>query len=266
MSLVQSDPLAPTRPAALVVMARLPRAGRCKTRLCPPLSHEAASGLYRAFLHDIGQQAPDLGHRFDLFVAWVDDPGDEEQIATIELLEEDAGLQTITDHSPPLELQSIFPSGTRFLRQQGEDLTERMEGIFDRLFSVGYRAVIMRNSDSPHLPGRLVTEALERLEQGPPGTVVLGPDLDGGYYLVGLDSSPAGLFPNRMSTSSVLEETCERATGQGREVQLLSPFLDIDSPDDLRVFWLEFGGRADVRDWATWRRITSERLIELLEE
>ena len=69
-----------------------------------------------------------------------------------------------------------------------------------------------------------------------------------------------------MSTSSVLEETCARAAGQGRDVQLLSPFLDIDSPDDLRVFWLEFGGRADVRDWATWRRITSDRLMDLLEK
>jgi hypothetical protein len=51
----------------------------------------------------------------------------------------------------------------------------------------------------------------------------------------------------------------------GRDVHQLEPFLDIDSADDLRLFWLEFGGRADVRDWATWRRIAGADIMEILE-
>ena len=39
----------------------------------------------------------------------------------------------------------------------------------------------------------LLDEAFEALSAGPPGRVVLGPDLDGGYYLVGLDVPPAGV-------------------------------------------------------------------------
>ena len=265
MSHLSSDPLAPTRSRALVVMARLPRPGRCKTRLCPPLSPEDAAGLYRAFLCDIGSLLSSWAKDVDLFVAWADDAGPDEGLSTLELLAEEDPNQTITDHSPPLELQSIFRPDTRFLRQNGNSLSERMEGIFDRLFSAGYRHIVMRNSDSPHLPLSLVDEAFERLCESPAGSIVLGPDLDGGYYLAGLNARPDGLFPETMSTSSVLEQTLETAAAKHRPVHLLDPFLDIDSADDLRMFWLEFGGRADVRDWATWRRIDGADMMELLE-
>jgi len=246
-------------------MARLPRPGRCKTRLTPPLSSEDAAGLYRAFLSDIGRLLSEWVGAPDLFVAWADDAGEEEQRSTLELQSEEAELQTITDHSPPDELRAIFAPGTRFLRQRGDSLTERMDGIFDRLFAAGYRHVVMRNSDSPHLPTQILDDAFARLEQAPAGTVVLGPDLGGGYYLVGLDARPEELFPEIMSTTSVLEQTLASARSLGRDVQLLEPFLDIDSADDLRLFWLEFGGRADVRHWSTWRRIVGADMMKILE-
>ncbi|MDX1420720.1 MAG: hypothetical protein R3181_12190, partial [Rubricoccaceae bacterium] len=39
-------------PAALVVFAKVPAAGRVKTRLVPPLSAAEAAALYQAFLRD----------------------------------------------------------------------------------------------------------------------------------------------------------------------------------------------------------------------
>jgi glycosyltransferase A (GT-A) superfamily protein (DUF2064 family) len=259
------NPLIPTRRNALVVMARLPRAGRCKTRLCPPLSEEDAAGLYRAFLCDIGSLLVDWQGPADLFVAWADDAGPAEELATIEREHEEDLDRTITDHSPPVALQSIFPPRTRFLRQRGESLTDRMEGIFGRLFEAGYSHIVMRNSDSPHLPLRLIDQAFIHLDQGRAGEVVLGPDLDGGFYLVGLNAAPRGLFPQTMSTETVLKQTLRNAQTADRAVSLLEPFLDIDSADDLRLFWLEFGGRADVREWSTWRRINGTAIMELLE-
>lgn len=60
---------------ALVMMARLPAAGRVKTRLCPPLTPAQAATLYAAFLRDLVEllrtvpgvhpiiaYAPALGH------------------------------------------------------------------------------------------------------------------------------------------------------------------------------------------------------------
>jgi len=265
MSHTNLDPLTPTCRNALVVMARLPRAGRCKTRLCPPLSEEDAAGLYRAFLCDIGRLLAEWDGKADLFVAWADDPGTEEELATIERGHEEDLDQTITDHSPPLALRSIFPPRTRFLRQRGESLTTRMEGIFGRLFEAGYGHIVMRNSDSPHLPLQVIDQAFSHLARGPAGEVVLGPDLDGGFYLVGLNADSSGLFPSTMSTETVFQQTVHNAQAADRSVSLLEPFLDIDSADDLRLFWLEFGGRANVRDWSTWRRLNGTAIMELLE-
>ena len=42
--------------SAVVVMARAPVPGTCKTRLCPPLSPEDAAALYGAFLEDIARE------------------------------------------------------------------------------------------------------------------------------------------------------------------------------------------------------------------
>ncbi|MEE2829936.1 MAG: TIGR04282 family arsenosugar biosynthesis glycosyltransferase [Myxococcota bacterium] len=227
-------------------MARVPQPGHCKTRLCPPLEPTEAALLYADFLKDIGALLSTWTSPCDLWVAWLDSG-------------ESPGAEA------PALLQDLFPDSCRFLSQEGEDLGERMAGVFDRLLQAGYREVVMRNSDSPHLPLALVDQAFEALGAGPPGRVVLGPDLDGGYYLVGLDGAPFGLFPDTMGTASVLEETSAAAREQGREVQLLEPFLDVDSPDDLALFWLEFGGRADVRDWATWRRLTETDILDRLE-
>jgi len=252
MSPFASNHLIPTQQRALVVMARLPRPGHCKTRLCPPFSPEDAAGIYRAFLTDIGRLLDQWDADCDLWIAWVDDsPGVEHDV---EIPEE-----------APEELQAIFPPSCRFLRQTGGGLAERMERVFDRLFEAGYRQVVMRNSDSPHLPLRILDGAFAALDDGSKGSVVIGPDLDGGYYLLGLDAPPKGLLPTRMSTGSVLDQTLAAAEAQRRTHRLLEPFLDVDSPEDLRIFWLEFGGRSDVRDWATWRRLAATDLSEHLE-
>jgi hypothetical protein len=111
----------------------------------------------------------------------------------------------------------------------------------------------------------VIDQAFSHLAQGPAGEVVLGPDLDGGFYLVGLNAGSSGLFPSTMSTETVFQQTVHNAQTAGRSVSLLEPFLDIDSGDDLRLFWLEFGGRADVREWSTWRRLNGTAIMELLE-
>jgi rSAM/selenodomain-associated transferase 1 len=222
-------------------MARLPTPGLCKTRLCPPLSEEQAAGLYRAFVTDVGRELAGWSAAADTWVAW---SGDADE---------------------PGELRGLFDEGTRFLRQQGESLSERMSAVFEHLFERGYQRVVMRNSDSPHLPLSFLDQAFAALQEIP-GGVVLGPDLDGGYYLVGLDRPAAGIFPDAMSTGSVFQQTLAAASEQNRRVAELPAFLDVDDADDLCTFWLEFGGRADVRHWATWQFIEEHGLVDRVVE
>ena len=229
----------PRRARALVLMVKVPYPGTCKTRLCPPLTPREAASLYRCFLHDLAREVSGWDLDADLVLAWADDDRRE-------------GADDSEDLPPPL--LSIF-EGTPFvpLRQRGASLTARMDAVFSELADRGYASVVMRNSDSPHLPEKVVRQAFEALEARA-GSVVLGPDLDGGYYLVGMTGATR-IFPAQMSTGTVLEQTLALAEAAGRAVTLLEEHLDVDTPEDLATFWLEFGGRADVRHWATWKEL-----------
>lgn len=233
MSAPTSHPV-PRHPDALVLMAKDPAPGRVKTRLCPPLTPEESAALYRAFLEDLGRELRAWPAEVDRFVAWSGD----------------------TDST----LRSLLGEGFHWIEQRGDDLTARMEDVFTRLQAAGYRRVVMRNTDSPHLPLSWLERAFDALGGG----VVLGPDLDGGYYLVGLDVPPDGVFPRAMSHASVLEQTRENARALGHAVAELESFLDVDDADDLLTFWVEFGGRADVTHWATWRFLDGHPLLDRL--
>jgi len=231
----------PAAPDALVVMVKSPRPGTVKTRLCPPLTPVESASLYGCFLDDIARELTDWGSPCDCWIAWADDEAEM-----------------------PADLAGRF-AGFRQVRQQGDGLAARMDNVFDRLFRLGYQRVVMRNSDSPHLPLEHIDAALAAL-RGTPGCVALGPDLDGGFYLVGLDAPPGDLFPRTLSTDSVCAETQQRARAAGRPVTLLPTFLDVDTPDDLLTFWIEFGSRADVRHWATWNALADGALIARIQE
>ncbi|MCO4769522.1 MAG: glycosyltransferase [Deltaproteobacteria bacterium] len=231
----------PRTSRALVLMVKVPYPGTCKTRLSPPLSPREAADLYRCFLVDLAREMPQWGVDADLIVAWADD-------------DRRGGEPSSSDDLPPA-LESLFGSAPcRALRQEGPSLTARMVRVFETLQHQGYETIVMRNSDSPHLPEAVVSEAFVALERAP-GSVVIGPDLDGGYYLVGMSGGPPNIFPPVMSTATVLEQTVENVQSLGRALHLLEPHLDVDTADDLVTFWLEFGGRADVRHWATWQAL-----------
>jgi glycosyltransferase A (GT-A) superfamily protein (DUF2064 family) len=65
---------------------------------------------------------------------------------------------------------------------------------------------------------------------------VLGPALDGGYYLIGLKHMVPDLFVGiPWSTDRVLAMTQEKATMLGLKTALLPPWRDIDTIEDLRA-------------------------------
>jgi glycosyltransferase A (GT-A) superfamily protein (DUF2064 family) len=66
--------------------------------------------------------------------------------------------------------------------------------------------------------------------------VVLGPALDGGYYLIGLRAAPHtelfALDAAWWSTDKVLAATLDLADDAGLRTQLLAPLRDLDTPED----------------------------------
>ncbi len=197
----------PTRAGAIVVLARSPRPGRVKTRMSPPFSHDQAAAFYGALLADV--------------------------LATTAAAARELGLDPIVAVDPPEACGGIAtaaPSGFRVVAQRGPDLSRRMEWAVREVAAAGCRRILLRGSDSPLLGVDTLRAALSGLEDA---DLVLCPDRDGGYSLVGLRRPAPGLFSHPMSTSTVLEDTLERAKSRGLTTGLLEPSFDIDTVDDL---------------------------------
>lgn len=193
-------------PVAVFIMAKAPRAGEVKTRLCPPLTGPEAAGLYRSFLQD-----------------------KIEQVRTLR------GASPAIAYAPEAErplFQGLSPD-FRLVAQRGPDLGARLATGFAEFLGNGHAGAVAIDSDTPTLPTEYLAEAVAGLRRGDVD-LVLGPSEDGGYYLIGLREPHPELFEGiRWSTSEVTPETLRRAKEKGLRVALLPTWYDVDTPADL---------------------------------
>lgn len=209
--------------ALLIIFAKKPVPGQVKTRLSPPLSPAEAAELYRCFLKDILEEMTGL-------------PGLDAAIAY-----DPASARNF--------FERLAPTGIKLVPQAEAGLSERLIEAGNWGFFQGYAAVLMRNSDSPDLPGSYVQEAREVLLSGR-ADVILGPCPDGGYYLVGLRKPCPEIFHQvPWSTEAVLGQTLARAEQSRLKTHLLPPWPDIDAWDEL----LNFVNRPHAPPAAGWR-------------
>jgi rSAM/selenodomain-associated transferase 1 len=104
---------------------------------------------------------------------------------------------------------------------------------FETLFARGYRQVLLIGTDIPTLPLDHLKQALSLLENH---DLVLGPALDGGYYLIGLKRTIPELFADiPWSTDQVLRLTQEKAVSLGLSTASIDPWRDVDTLDDLQA-------------------------------
>lgn len=186
----------------LVVFARFPEPGQCKTRLIPSLGPTGAAGVHRT----LTARTVDLLRRFG-----------------------------------PVELRHTGAEAARFADWLGDDITlvEQVPGdLTDRLLDALEPApVIFFGADTPDLAPAHVAAAIDALAQT---EVVIGPAEDGGYYLIGVARPHRFLFEQMpWSTEQVLPETLRRLDEAAITPVLLDTLADCDRPEDLaRWPWL----------------------------
>lgn len=193
--------------SVLYVAAKAPRAGFAKTRLGEAIGHPQAVRMYEAFLRDLGAR---LYHApFEL--GWYVTPPDAwPEIAPL------VGV----DGRPP-----------RVVAQGDGDWTERQRQLFRGAAARGEERVVLVASDSPHLGVDLLAQAFALLDEH---DLVLGPVLDGGYYLIGMRGWHDVLAGVPMSTATVLDDLIARARRMGLAIGLVEPTFDVDEAADLR--------------------------------
>jgi rSAM/selenodomain-associated transferase 1 len=115
--------------------------------------------------------------------------------------------------------------------QYGEDLGSKMQLAFEHAFSQGYSRVCIIGTDCLELTTEIINEAFYKLKNH---DAVLGPALDGGYYLLGMKKVHPEFFTNNLwSTDSVSAKTIEDFTKLNLSYHLLPTLRDVDTADDL---------------------------------
>jgi rSAM/selenodomain-associated transferase 1 len=187
-------------------MAKVPVPGRVKTRLGPLLGPDGCARLQRALITRTCTVVVDSG--LPLFV-FLDDP----------VWAEEAG--------------GVLPPLARVRRQATGDLGRRMLAAVRQVHREQPGPVLVIGTDAPTLAGDLLTAAATTLREG--ADAVLGPALDGGYYLAGLARPiPAvfGIDPLLWGGDGVLAATQQQLYDVRVRWQLLPTLRDLDTPED----------------------------------
>jgi hypothetical protein len=203
----------------IAVMAKASAPGRTKTRLVPPLAYAEAAALNTAFLKDIATNIRAAARHASIAGYFAFGPP--------------GSTAFFQDHVDP-EI-GLFEA---WLPDFGECLQRAIRELLNRR----HQGAIVLNSDSPTLPTALLVEAAEFLQQ-PGDHAVLGPAIDGGYYLLGIKQAHPRLFEDiAWSTSRVAAQTIDRAQELGLQVHVLTPWYDVDDADALAVLHGELAG------------------------
>lgn len=118
--------------------------------------------------------------------------------------------------------------------QVSGDLGQRMLAAFEASFAAGNGKALIIGSDCPTLSLELLNEAFEALDHA---DVVVGPTLDGGYYLLGMNTLHKDLFENiHWSTEHVFRETCAKINAAGLNRKDLLVLNDIDEEADWKDY------------------------------
>ncbi|WP_207420680.1 TIGR04282 family arsenosugar biosynthesis glycosyltransferase [Desertivirga brevis] len=118
--------------------------------------------------------------------------------------------------------------------QSGPDLGVKMKNAFRHMFDSGYERVVIIGSDCPEITPDIIEQAFDALKGS---DVVVGPAVDGGYYLLGMGALHEELFEQvEWSTNSVFETTIKIIRQQGLSYSLLPELRDIDEEQDWQMY------------------------------
>ena len=194
----------------LIIFTRYPEPGKTKTRLIPVLGTVGAANLQREMTEYTIFKVQELQKAAAISVEVRFGGGD------LQLMEDWLGLDLV-------------------YQSQGEgDLGLRMaRSLFDA-FQSGAESVIIIGTDCPGVNAQILGTAFENLHTF---DLVLGPAIDGGYYLIGLRQPIPELFVNiDWGTDQVWQNTVDIAQKLNLSHLNLLPLADVDRPEDLPIW------------------------------
>ncbi len=186
----------------LIIFTKTPQVCRVKTRMWPDLSHRKCLFLHKKLTAHATSQFK-LNLEFNLIV-----------------------YTTHTD-----KVRHLYPRGIIIKQQSGFGLGKRMCNAINQELKKTQRVVLI-GSDCLTLDVDYVSKAFKELTAV--NDVVLGPTIDGGYALIGMQKQHAFLFNNiSWGSSKVFNQTQTSASKHGCRIKALDKISDIDTIKDL---------------------------------
>ncbi len=191
----------------LMVMTRYPEEGRCKKRLMEYLGRKGATKLHRQLV------------------------GKTMETCTRFSSNSSVALVVFYSGGNRRLMEAWLGKDVPFVPQTGTDLGLRMFNALRWAFEQGFKKAVIVGTDCPMLTDIHLTESFRMLEEK---DVVIGPALDGGYYLIGMKGAWPELFMDvKWGCNTVFEITMERVKGLGLKGAFLDRLPDVDRPEDL---------------------------------
>lgn len=151
----------------------------------------------------------------------------------LETLPGDGEYKRIIFYSPrnmERHFRSWLP-GEILVAQEGRDVGERMGNAMKALFCEGALKVVITGIDIPELDREVVKDAFKKLDSA---DVVIGPAVDGGYYLIGMKSLHPEIFRDiSWSTEKVFRQTVSVIDTLKLRYETLITLSDVDTLEDL---------------------------------
>lgn len=197
----------------VMVFFRAPRKGTVKTRLAAKVGPEAALAIHQELVQ--------------LTLARLN------SISCVEL--------KITPDDALADVAPMARTGWTLSPQGGGDLGDRLERGFESALSGHPGRWIAVGTDCPDITAKDIEAAWDRLANA---DVVLGPALDGGYWLIGLRAPHPELFRGiPWGGPDVFASTLQRIRAAGLTVAELRRLGDVDTHAD----WCEWRARIEAK-------------------
>ncbi|MEQ9297025.1 MAG: TIGR04282 family arsenosugar biosynthesis glycosyltransferase [Cyclobacteriaceae bacterium] len=190
--------------STLIIFVKNPIPGRVKTRLAKDIGDEKAVWVYRKLLECTADVIRPLSFSKAVWYG---------------------------DHINDCDLWD----GLEKYQQPEGNLGYRMKFAFEQSFEQSKKVCII-GSDCPQLSTEILEEAFSSLDKH---DFVIGPAIDGGYYLLGMSSFTPSIFESvEWSTSQVFEQTIARIKTLGASYHTLEELRDIDDMRDVDALGL----------------------------